>query len=343
MRIRKVLCPLFLVGAVASAALPGLSFAQANVDPEQLKLAAEEFDAGRRAYKSGDYERAAGHFENAFRDAPSSQAIRMAIRARNEAGDFARAATLCVRAQALYPDDSETIELAQRVLRAATPKLTKITVNCDIACTVSLDGRIVQDDAARRQVFYAPPGEHTVVAGWGKDRSGSKDLDGKPGEATTLEFTAPPEPEKAPPPATAPPAPSTPPASSAAVEVQHTPSGKAPPLLFWLGAAATSVFAGATVWSGIDTLNNPGPDAVEEACVGKGTSCPEYQDGLNKQTRTNYLLISTGVGVASVAVIGIFFTDWGGGEPARDEGKKVGFVPSVDPRGGVGMTATGRF
>ena len=68
--------------------------AQSDVDPEKLRLAAEEYDAGRRAYKLGDFAKAATLFENAYRDAPSAQTLRMAIRSRDEARHHARAATL---------------------------------------------------------------------------------------------------------------------------------------------------------------------------------------------------------------------------------------------------------
>jgi hypothetical protein len=105
----------------------------------------------------------------------------------------------------------------------------------------------------------------------------------------------------------------------------------------------TAVFGGITVWSGLDTLNNPGPDEVRAACVGRGTSCPEYQEGLDKQARTNYLLLGTGIGVASVTVIGLFFTDWGQ-DQGRESSTALSFSPVADPVGGsVGMAASKRF
>ena len=53
-----------------------------------------------------------------------------------------------------------------------------------------------------------------------------------------------------------------------------------------------------TIWSGIDTQNNPGTAAVKADCVGQGTSCPQYQQGLSSQLRTNVLIAATG-GVAA--------------------------------------------
>jgi hypothetical protein len=61
----------------------------------------------------------------------------------------------------------------------------------------------------------------------------------------------------------------------------------------------------------VDTLENPGAEAVREQCVGQGTSCALYQEALAKQTRTNILLAATvGAGVLSL-VTGVLLTDWG--------------------------------
>ena len=333
-----------MAGCVTAAA-PAAVFAQTTPDPGKLKLAAEEFDAGRQAYKSGDYARAAAHFENAFRDAPSPQTLRMAIRARNKVGNEARAATLCVRALSLYPDDERTVRLARAVLKDTNQDLYKVTIACDPACTVLVDGRLVRDDAASRQVIYTSPGPHTLVAGWGKQRNQVKEVQAEPGGQTVLSFEAPPMPKPEPSPERTPSDPPEGPEGEEQGQVEVVSSGKASPTLFWLGAAVTTAFGGLTIWSGIDTLNNPGTDEVREACVGQGTSCEEYQDGVAKQNRTNYLMAGTAIGVASVTVIGLFFTDWGGDDPVADPGTNhVSVSPMVNPvAGGVGMAASARF
>jgi hypothetical protein len=336
MKLRHLVLPLIAFSISAAGGSARDAQAQgATADPEKLQFAAEEFDSGRRAYKLGDFARAASHFENANRDAPSSQALRMAIRSRDEAGHHARAATLCVIALSMYADDTETVQLARRVLEQRGPQLYKVTVECEPACSLSLDGRLVRDDASTRQVIFTSEGAHTLVAGWPGNRSLSKAVEGTGGGSTVLSFEAPVVKQE--------PVAAGPPAASEPVVVESS-SGKASPTLFWLGAGAVALFGGATIWSGIDTLNNPGPEKVKEACVGQGTSCPEYQDGLDKQARTNYLLLSTGVGVASVTVIGLFFTDWGGDDAPVDRATAIGILPVADPvRGQVGVAASGRF
>jgi len=95
---------------------------------------------------------------------------------------------------------------------------------------------------------------------------------------------------------------------------------------------------GVTIWSGIDTINEPGAETVEEACVGQGTECPEYQDGLAKQNRTNALIgVSVGVGVVA-AIVGAVVTDWSG----SDEDDAVEAALQVGP-GSVGLGLGGRF
>jgi hypothetical protein len=89
-----------------------------------------------------------------------------------------------------------------------------------------------------------------------------------------------------------------------------------------------------TIYSGVDTLENPGPDAVREACAGQGTSCALYQEALAKQTRTNILIgASVGAGVLSLATA-VFLTEW------TDDGVTVGVHPMA---GGAGLSLKGRL
>ena len=68
---------------------------------------------------------------------------------------------------------------------------------------------------------------------------------------------------------------------------------------------------GTTIWSGIDTINNPGADAVREECAGQGEECELYQEGQSKELRTNALIGAT-AGVAAVTLVLAIVTDWDG-------------------------------
>ena len=116
-----------------------------------------------------------------------------------------------------------------------------------------------------------------------------------------------------------------------------------PPLVFFVGAGATAVLGGVTIWSGIDTVNNPGKAAVRADCVGQGTSCSEYQDGRNKQLRTNILIGATSVVGAATAVIGAFFTNWSGSPKDAGQPSHASITPWVSYDYGPFMGANGSF
>jgi hypothetical protein len=89
--------------------------------------------------------------------------------------------------------------------------------------------------------------------------------------------------------------------------------------VFWVGAGLTAVAGGTTIWSGLDTLSNPGKDRVKNECKTGDTDCPAYQEGLAHQRRTNVLIgVTAGLGVAT-AVVGLLATDWSGGAAAPND------------------------
>lgn len=314
----------------ASIALAAPLSAQTSTDPEMLKTASEEFDAGRRAYKLKDFSAAAIHFENAFRDAPRPEPLRMAIRSRKEAGDLARAATLCVRARTLYPGDAETQKTVDKVLGEAAPRLHRVMVSCEPACSIALDGRLVLDDRVAGQELFTSPGAHSIVVGWGPNRSESRSVEATEGTASELRFT---EPKPSEPPPPKPVVTTTPPPPAG--------SKKLSPIVFWAGVGVTAALGGVTIWSGLDTRVNPGPDTVRRKCVGLGADCPEYQDGLASERRTNYLLAGTAGAAVLTGVIGWFFTDWGRTK-GRAPSQGAAVVPWAGARGG-GVVGSAQF
>ena len=80
-----------------------------------------------------------------------------------------------------------------------------------------------------------------------------------------------------------------------------------PPAVFWIGTGLTVVAGGFLTWSGVDTLK--ARDDYENDPTRDG-----YDDGVKLEQRTNILAGATAVlGVTTIA-IGLFATDWGGGE-----------------------------
>jgi hypothetical protein len=301
--------------AVLLASAP--AFAQSKDAPSAAKIrqAGEEFDQGAALYKARDFEGAASHFEAADAAAPTPKAIRQAIRARLEAGQGSRAATLSAQALTRYADDEPTVKLSKETIEKLQPLLHKVSVSCASPCllavTVGGATRGVPGDANTRWTVYLDPGPTELSASFfGSTKGTRKSVAAKAGGASDLRFE--PEEDKKPPPPPPPTDPKeTPPDPPKDTPVEPPPSG-IHPAFFFIGLAAAAGLGGVTVWSGIDAKTNPGPDEVKRQCAGKGENCQAYQDGLAKEMRTN-VLIGASAGTAALSlVVGIFFTNWKG-------------------------------
>jgi len=298
--------------ALALLLLGGIAYAD---DPtpsvQDIRSAAAEYDAGRRAFVEKDYDGAAAHFENAFHDAPSAEALRNAIRARRKAGQLARAATLAEVALLRYPKDAPTGVVVRETLAESTNKLHKITLACSPECGVAADGRAVTLTDVTQTIFFFEPGSHDLVVSWSGDRTKVQKFIARAGGRDELSLEAPPPPP--PPPVAVVPVPAVSPGNTsgpAIDQVADTHSKPLGPAVFIVAAVITAGGAGFTVWSGINAENDPGPNAVKSECRGLGTNCPAYQTGLSAQLRTNIALGATGGAALVTATIGLFFTQW---------------------------------
>jgi hypothetical protein len=334
---------------VAATLSWGVSAFAAAPEADRLKAAAEEFDSGRRYYKIRDFENAAIHFENADRDAPSPEALQSAVRARKEAGHTARAATLAALALSRYPSEKGLSDYARQVLSESERLLYRVATVCSPDCTVIVDNKVMPFPESANAVVYLDPGPHTVVAGWSNNRNKKIDVSAVAGSGTKLSFVAPaleksagPQDPASPPrdiDATLPPL-------EADTNQEKTKKSGLPPVVFFVGAGLTAVVGGVTIWSGVDTLSNPGTAKVSADCDGKYTNisdCPTYQLGLDHERRTNILIAATSVVGVTTAVIGLFFTNWGGDDSAKPDKKDAFIQPVVGFQDGVNVGAVGRF
>jgi hypothetical protein len=317
---------------------------QGPLGADQIQFAAHEHDLGYRAYVAKQYDEAATHFENAFFAAPNPAELRYAIRARRDAAELARAATLAAIGQRKFSGDASTTKLADQVIAEARPSVYEVRILSDTDCNVAVDDRIVAVEKVKSFRFFATAGKHELRISWTDDRTTNVSIDARPGGTQTLELEAPTAPAPTPPPPTpAPPAPPralvpTPPPATETLS-PHPPSKPFGPAVFLAGAALTTLGVGATIWSGIDAQNNPGPETVKRVCVGLGDACPDYRKGVWAQLRTNVLLAGTGGLVAVTAVVGFFYTRWSEteqhGAPPRSGGSRI----EVEPVFGLGQAA----
>jgi hypothetical protein len=318
--------------------------ASAGPDAGKLRDAADSFEAGARAFKDKRFEEAATHFEAADSAVPSEKSLRLAIRARSEANQGSRAATLAALALELYPDEAEITKLSKETIAKFAPKLEQVKVSCASPCILAASSHVVHGEARTRWTIYVEPGKSVVAASFfGDIAAPEQSVVATAGANTTLKFEPPKDVGKggsggAPPPPPPPTSGSTSSTSSgldastgSGNEIppnEETPPPKKPfgihPAAFGVGLAITAALGATTIWSGIDTQNNPGPDKVKADCVGQGEECPTYQEGLAHELRTN-VLIGVTAGVGATTVILAIVTNWKGTpkkqEPTAEEQK----------------------
>ncbi|MBM4360762.1 MAG: hypothetical protein FJ096_21860 [Deltaproteobacteria bacterium] len=308
---------------------------------EAVQRAADHFDEGARSFQARRYEEAASHFEAAYAAIPNARALRNAMRSRDAASQPARSATLAALALARYSDDPETTKIANELLARHAQSLAYLNVRCSSPCLMAVNGLALLSGVDAQHSIYVKPGVVKLVASFAKGGEGEDSLEVRAGATVDLELSPKPEeagaaqprptgrstPVEAPrvePTSTRPeaeprrPRRTEPEAGSSraggASEVSEDSPWYRSRGLFVTAVVATAGVGGVTAWSGIDTLRNPGRDAVRQACAGLGTSCPEYQRGLASQQRTNILIGTTaGAGLATL-LIGSLLTDFSGGE-----------------------------
>ena len=303
-----------VIGIIVGLALisgVGVGGVAAQDADQDVNAAARAYQQGQAAQLAGDYARAAELFELAYAASPAAPAIRSAIRNRREAGQNARAATLAVEALQRFAADGPTRELAQEVLDSLQPTLGRLAVTCDAPCGVTLGGRATSTREETRHELFVDPGDHQIDATFGGRSAGAQPLSIEAGQSTELSFSAPPaEPEPEPQAVEPEPEPDaiTPPDPPPPVEPEPEPEGMEP-AVFYTGLAATAALGAVTIWSLTDTLD--ARDRYEA-----DPTRERYDSGIDKQRRMYTLTALTAATGVATLLIGIFATDFGGGDDA---------------------------
>ncbi|MGH9106471.1 MAG: WD40/YVTN/BNR-like repeat-containing protein [Acidimicrobiales bacterium] len=216
MRLLAVLAMCAVLGSSSSpvlAADEGGPAATPAPGADQIQFAAREHDLGYRAYLDHDYDEAATHFENAFFAAPNPAELRSAIRARRDAGELARSATLAAMGESRYSGDAAMSKLAGDSIAAARPHVYEVHISSDEDFTVAVDEKIVAVQRAKETRVFLVPGSHEVLVTWSDDQTARVPVEAKAGQSQVLRLDPPARaPAKVPvaPPAPAPPAPAPP-------------------------------------------------------------------------------------------------------------------------------------
>jgi hypothetical protein len=268
--------------AVATASLPAPVRAQSDDRKAQIRSAKAQYEEAERAYKGGDFRRAAELFEGAYKAAPHHSPLWNAARSWMRVNEDVRAANLLERYLREAPGDAPDRDRATQAITELDRRLGRIEFLKSNVSDVRLDGEPVPSDR-----LWVVPGEHVATA----DASGTpirKVVAVAAGDrvSVTLEPAIP---------ALVPPEP---------------PRKPLPPWTVVIGGGLTLAGAGVTVWSGLDTLD-------KKDIFLRDQTQPALDDANAAEARTNVLLGVT-IGVALITVIAAaFFVDWKGSKPAR--------------------------
>ena len=168
-----------------------------------------------------------------------------------------------------YPERKELVDYANASPAAVSNEVHRVKVTCSPACVLAADQRIVPGDAATEALVFLDPGMHSVAAGWGAKQT-SSEVTAKAGGESTLTFHEP----------ASEPAPTAAAAAIPSAVVPDAPAKDAQPGLpravFWSAVGVTAVLTGVSIWSGVDTRNNPGTEIVKLRCAGRGEACSYY-------------------------------------------------------------------
>ena len=307
----------------------------AGPDPGKLKAASDSFASGASSFTAERWEEAAAHFEAADASAPSPQSLRLAIKSRTKAGQRARAASLAALANERHPEDKELMEVTREALEASG-KLHKLAISCASPCLLAAGSKIIHGEARTRWTIYLEPGEITIGASFlGKISAADHKVVAVAGKSSTIRF----EPKKD----------GVGTAGSDAgggggggaggaggaggtagdggsgaedsgpVDTPDDAPGtwRIHPAPFVVSLILTAGAGATTIWSGIDTINNPGEERVKEECAGQGPECPTFQEAQANELRTN-ALIGVTAGLAALTVVFAIVTDWGGADPVTE-------------------------
>jgi tetratricopeptide (TPR) repeat protein len=289
----------FILALVAAMLLAAATTPAAAADPAaaaspEAKLAASKhFRAGVAAYKNHAYLEAAESFEKAFSFVPHPTALWNAADARDKGGEVSRAANMYVRYLAISSDDDKDRVEARARIAALTGRLGRL----DITGSDATDIR-VNEEYIEHLPYFVDPGDHVVVAMvYGEKVTRRVNVQAGTKVRVVLEAGAgsegseeKPRPERA------------------AAAKADTQSGLGPEWAY-IGAGATAVLLGVTVWSGVDTQSRRRDFDANPTHQG-------YVDGVAAQKRTNILLGVTALaGVATVG-LSVFAVKWDGDKQA---------------------------
>lgn len=291
------------LAATAQTALAGDDQATPAPSAESRKAAGEAFAQGEDAFRARRYSEAGDAFERAYSFVPHPDALLNAARAWQKDGDLARAANLLDRYLKAAASDAPDRKAASADLAALAKKLGRFDVYAPGVDVITIDDHPIKTAGATTRV-YVNPGTHIVRGQVGSatvQRTQGVDPGGIASVAITPEGSGSSANSSGGVATTAPTA--TPTAAPTSAPPPGSSSRPLPPVAAAIGAGVTAVLLGATIGSGVDTLN-------AKSDFDMSPTQTLLTDGRAKQSRTNILLGVTLGAAALTAVAAIWLVRW---------------------------------
>ena len=232
-----------------------------------------------------------------------------------------------------FPGDATTARVAGDVIAQARPLVYEVLISSPAEYSVAIDEKIVAAERVKESRLFVNPGTHQVLVSWSDERNTRIAIEAKEGGTQSLELEPPAMPAPTPTPVPVPsPVVAPPPAPPRVPATLPPPSKPFGPTVFITGATLSAIGVGLIVWSGIDTLNNPGKANVKAACTNGyfiGGCKQAYDTGSFAQARTNVVIAVTSVFAVTTGVVGLFFTQWS--SPVGTTAARTHPAPRVGP------------
>jgi hypothetical protein len=278
-------------------------------DLDAVSSPREAYERGTQAWKSGDKQAAAYWYARADALEPSDRALGAALRAARAADLPALGMALSERARrSNVSKDVAALAAETRAIHAKRAGRIHVTCRTTEDCKTRVDGGPAPEggwvEVGRHEVSWTCP-TGVKIETVDVETEGEAKLEASCPEWAQTEPEAaplPPEPvasASGPPLRAAPPSPHSSPAPPPA---SHGLS----PTWFWVGVGVTAVLGAATTWSGLDAQRK------HDDFVATGRRDAALRDdGTSAQTRTNLLVVGTGLAALATVSLGLFAVDFG--------------------------------
>lgn len=261
---------------------------------------------------------AAEQWEKAFEGSKDPSHLYRAAKDRQKGGDPAGAANDYGRYLALVKGKPATDKAGKKQTASATKEIANLqktlgrfALRATGSSKIQVDGYPIE--MTRSEEWYVMPGPHVIEAKF-ETGVGKENATAEKGKLVPVVIAAPIEGENGTPPPTKPDDPAKPTTSEtptgssnniATAQVSTSNHGKfsLPPFWFYVIGGATAVVGGLTVLSALDV-------GSKKDDFDKSKTQDNLDAGKSAQTRTNILLVTTGVFVALTAVTAIVLVDW---------------------------------